>query len=194
MVDLVKVRQKAKKRGAAAGVSPAGRERLDKFLAEAGKKRDTVAPVVETAIDHLELLTFIIGRERYSIEIDSIAAIVMPQPPTRVPNADAAVIGIMSLRGTIVTMIDVRRRLRQTASDRRADCRIIVVRHGADILGFEVDRVLRVVEVDRATIESPPTIDDTEDDEAIRGVFRQGDALTIVLDVDVILSRENHER
>ena len=134
MVDLVKVRQKAKKARVAAGSQSAG-VRLEKFLAEAGKKRETRAVVVEAPVDHLELLTFIIGSERYAIEIDSIAAIVMPQPYTRVPNADASVIGIMSLRGTIVTMIDVRRRLRQTAADRPADRRIIVVRRGADILG-----------------------------------------------------------
>jgi len=164
MVDLVKVRQKAKK-----------------------AKRGAPVVIAETRSDQVELLTFIIGTERYAIEIDSIAEIVMPQPYTRVPNADAAVIGIMSLRGTIVTMVDVRRRLRQSASDRRADHRIIVIRRGADILGFEVDRVLRVVDVDRATIESPPTIDDSEDDVAIRGLFRQGEALTVVLNLENVL-------
>ena len=189
MVDLVKVRQKAKNRERRAASGEQGRERLDKFLAEAGKKRDTRVVFAETPSNQVELLTFIIGTERYAIEIDSIVAIVMPQPYTRVPNADAAVIGIMSLRGTIVTMVDVRRRLRQAASDRRADHRIIVIRRGADILGFEVDRVLRVVDVDRATIESPPTIDDTEDDVAIRGLFRQGEALTVVLNLEHVLER-----
>ena len=92
MVDLVKVRAKAKKGRVAAGSQPASRERLEKFLAEAGKKRETRVQAIETRSDELELLTFIIGTERYAIEIDSISAIVMPQPYTRVPNADAAVI------------------------------------------------------------------------------------------------------
>src|SRR5437660_7882935 len=157
MVDLVKVRAKAKKAKGGAPPPAAANERLQRFLSEAGKKRESRVQAIETGSDQLELLTFIIGTERYAIEIDSISAIVMPRPYTRVPNADAAVIGIMSLRGTIVTMVDVRRRLRQAASDRRVDHRVIVVRRGADILGFEVDRVLRVVDVDRATIDSPPT-------------------------------------
>ena len=188
MVDLVKIRQKARKAklGGAPTPSPA-RDRLEKFLEEAGKRRDTAVPVVpEPAGDQFEALTFLIGNERYAVDIEPIVSIVMPGPYTRVPNADPSVMGIMSVRGTMVTMIDVRRRLRQApAGD--GQMRIVVVRHGADFLGFEVDRVLRVIDVDRAEIEPHPVVDAKEEDEAIRGVFRLAGALTILLDLDKLL-------
>jgi len=188
MVDLVKIRQKARKAklGGAPAPSPA-RDRLEKFLEEAGKRRDTAVPVVpEPAGDQFEALTFLIGNERYAVDIEPIVSIVMPGPYTRVPNADPSVMGIMSVRGTMVTMIDVRRRLRQApAGD--GQMRIVVVRHGADFLGFEVDRVLRVIDVDRAEIEPHPVVDAKEEDEAIRGVFRLAGALTILLDLDKLL-------
>jgi purine-binding chemotaxis protein CheW len=188
MVDLVKIRQKAKKAklGGAPAPSPA-RDRLVRFLEEAGKRRDTVAPPApEPAGDQFEALTFLIGNERYAVDIEPIVSIVMPGPYTRVPNADLSVMGIMSVRGTMVTMIDVRRRLRQApAGD--GQMRIVVVRHGADFLGFEVDRVLRVIAVDRAAIEPHPVMDAKEEDEAIRGVFRLAGSLTILLDLDKLL-------
>ena len=85
MVDLVKIRQKAKKKGeqrAASGEQ--GRARLDKFLEEAGKRRDTVAPVAPEPVgDQFEALTFLIGNERYAVDIESIVSIVMPGPYPR---------------------------------------------------------------------------------------------------------------
>ena len=66
--------------------------------------------------------------------------------------------------------------------------RIVVVRRGADFLGFEVDRVLRVIDVDRASIEPHPVVDAKEEDDAIRGVFRQTGSLTILLDLDKLMA------
>jgi purine-binding chemotaxis protein CheW len=188
MVDLVKIRQKAKKAKLSGAPAPSpARDRLEKFLEEAGKRRDTVAPLApEPAGDQFEALTFLIGNERYAVDIEPIVSIVMPGPYTRVPNADPSVMGIMSVRGTMVTMIDVRRRLRP-APGGDVQMRIVVVRHGADFLGFEVDRVLRVIDVDRAAIEPHPVVDAKEEDEAIRGVFRLAGALTILLDLDKLL-------
>lgn len=54
--------------------------------------------------------------------------------------------------------------------------------------GFVVDRVLRVVKIDPAQIQSHPTVSPSEQTEAIRGVIQQGSALTIVLDVERLLS------
>lgn len=220
MVDLVKIRKKAKKKEEpeAPPVIPSvsegpGREvseepeatpppsslaparddkasKLDKFKEEAGKRREgfVAAETASATGEQLELLTFHIAGEQYALEIEHIIEIVHPRESTRVPNADESIVGIISLRGTIVTIVDVRRRLRHLSPERPGpDARVVVVQYGGETIGFEVDRVLRVVKVDRAAVEPHPVVHTSEQSEAIRGVFRQANALTILLDFDKLL-------
>jgi len=245
MVDLVKIRKKAKKSATAgdqeaasserdtsviqSGSEGAGREsgaqpeakagereaasgerevatsdqrpattesKLARFKEEAGKRREGFISSETAAAtgELLELLTFHIAGEQYALDIEHIVEIVPPREATRVPNADDSIVGIISLRGTIVTIVDVRRRLRHgsSAADRprgaaAPEARVVVVQYGSETVGFEVDRVLRVVKVDRAAVEPHPVVHSSEQSEAIRGVFRQANALTILLDFDKLL-------
>jgi len=224
MVDLVKIRKKAKKResGVGGGESeqipaeagaPATPEaqvdaatpaptpdtrpptpsspKLEKFKQIAGKRRDgLIEQEIETASSaaQIELLTFIIAGEQYAVSIDHLVEIITPRAATPVPNADPTIVGIISLRGTMVTVIDVRRKLRHPAGGLGNDTRIIVAERGNEVLGFEVDRVLRVVKVDSAAIEPHPVVHSSELSEAVRGVFRHANALTILLDLDKLLA------
>jgi purine-binding chemotaxis protein CheW len=163
--------------------------KLDKFKAQAGKRRETQKSAeVDAGPTYIELLTFLIAGEQYAVDIERIIEIVTPRPVTRIPNADPSVVGIMSLRGTIVTLVDVRRKLRHAASAHEdADTRIVVVDFHNEMIGFLVDRVLRVVKATAGEIESHPVVHATELDDSIRGVFRAGGALTILLDLDKLL-------
>ena len=217
MVDLVKVRAKAKSKKQKAEMVPAEAvvpppepepapepptqhsalstqhsPKLDKFKETAGTKREGFVEEVEQAASdaQLELLTFILAGEQYALDIEHIVEIVTPRAVTRVPNAEEGIVGIISLRGTIVTVVDTRRKLRHPPSKNgdHPDRRIIVVEKGGETLGFEVDRVLRVVKTDPTAIEPHPVVHATELHEAIRGVFRHADALTILLDFDKLLA------
>jgi len=221
MVDLVKLRKKAKKKeGLTADGSrlteeiaptspvtqappaepPASRQppaashpdKLSRFMQEAGKLRESVeveAHAEETAdTGQLELLTFVIAGEQYAVDIEQIVEIVRPRPVTRVPNAEESIVGIVSLRGTIVTLIDVRNRLRHANAEETPDTRIIVVDHQGETIGFEVDRVLRVVKIGRNDVEPHPVVHASEADESIRGVFRHTGSLTILIDFDKLLA------
>jgi purine-binding chemotaxis protein CheW len=217
MVDLVKLRKKAKKQStehsaqsteAAAPTSqpdnPPTPERhnpetpqpttdkLSRFMQEAGKLRESVEEQaeVEQAADtsQLELLTFVIAGEQYAVDIERIVEIVRPRPVTRVPNAEESIVGIVSLRGTIVTLIDVRSRLRHAKAEETPDTRIIVVDHQGETIGFEVDRVMRVVKIGKNDVEPHPVVHSSEADESIRGVFRHTGALTILIDFDKLLA------
>jgi purine-binding chemotaxis protein CheW len=169
---------------------PATSNKLEEFKRAAGKRREieTAAAEEETETAQLELLTFLIAREQYAVDIERIVEIVTPRPVTRIPNADPSIVGIISLRGTIVTLVDVRRKLRHAiAGDADADTRIVVIDFHHEMVGFIVDRVLRVVKTARTAIEPHPVVHATELDDAIRGVFRPGGALTILLDLDKLL-------
>ena len=65
---------------------------------------------------------------------------------------------------------------------------MIVVQHGGDLLGFLVDRVLRVVKVDAESVEPHPVAHASEQDESVRGVFRHGEALTMLIELDRVLN------
>ncbi|HEX2831654.1 MAG TPA: chemotaxis protein CheW [Thermoanaerobaculia bacterium] len=221
MVDLAKIRKKAKKdKGSAAEAernaavpaaehaasppppasetpAPSADEdagvplanKLDAFKETAGKRRSAeVAKLDVEEKQRLELLTFVIAGEHYAVDIERIVEIVTPRAVTRIPNADASIVGIISLRGTIVTLVDVRGKLKHPAArEENADTRIVVIDFHNEMIGFVVDRVLRVVKTESGEIEPHPVVHAAELDESIRGVFRANGALTILLDLDKLL-------
>jgi purine-binding chemotaxis protein CheW len=168
--------------------APAAPDKLARFKATAGRLRESAEEEVAAAqTGQLEVLTFVIAGESYGVDIERIVEIVTPRPITRVPNADPSIVGIISLRGTIVTLLDVRARLRHPTAAETPDTRIIVVDLLGEPVGFEVDRVLRVIKLDAGSVEPHPVVHASELDESIRGVFRHAGALTILLDFDKLL-------
>jgi purine-binding chemotaxis protein CheW len=164
--------------------------KLAQFRENAGKKREGFIEeeAATSAGDQVELLTFVLAGEQYAVSIDHIVEIVTPRPATHIPNADRSIVGIMSLRGTIVTVVDVRQKLGHHPRPGSSDTRTIVAERNGETLGFEVDRVLRVLKVGAAAIEPHPVVHASEQSDAIRGVFRHANALTILLDLDKLLA------
>ncbi|MGA8807753.1 MAG: chemotaxis protein CheW [Thermoanaerobaculia bacterium] len=164
--------------------------KLEQFKATAGQRREGFFEREEetNSADQVELLTFTIAGEQYAVSIEHLVEIITPRAATQVPNADPTIVGIISLRGTIVTVIDVRRKLGHPPAAAGNDTRVIVVERAGEILGFEVDRVLRVLKVDSAAVEPHPVVHSSELTEAVRGVFRHTNALTILLDLDKLLA------
>jgi purine-binding chemotaxis protein CheW len=170
--------------------TPASDHKLAQFRENAGKKREGFIEeeIATSAGDQVELLTFVLAGEQYAVSIDHIVEIVTPRPATHIPNADRSIVGIMSLRGTIVTVVDVRQKLGHPPKPGSSDTRTIVAERNGETLGFEVDRVLRVLKVGTSAIEPQPVVHASEQSEAVRGVFRHANALTILLDLDKLLA------
>jgi purine-binding chemotaxis protein CheW len=106
-----------------------------------------------------EYLAFTLGSEAFAVPIGNIVEILKPLPITEVPRANPEVVGVMSVRGRLVTVVDLKRRFhvaRTFTMDRKS--RILLVDAGGELLGLLVDQVLQVYRFAEADIESPDVL------------------------------------
>lgn len=155
------------------GSRAAQKEKFERFKNEAGKlRRDETATV-----DEVRLLAFLLDEKRYAIDIARVLEIATPAPLTPIATAGPLVLGLMSLRGVVVAILDVRARLHggEAPSRMHPPLHVIVVDDPGGPTGFEVDRVLRPLTVARDAISAG-------------GTFGPANALTTVLDLDKLFS------
>ncbi|GEJ56183.1 chemotaxis protein CheW [Anaeromyxobacter diazotrophicus] len=103
----------------------------------------------------VELCAFQVGGEEYAIDLRRVREIVQPLPVTPVPCGPEFLDGVMDLRGEVIPVVDVRRRLGFPVSG-AARAKVLVVNVAGRVLGLVVDAVLEVMRLPRATIGPPP--------------------------------------
>ena len=132
-------------------------------------------------------IRFRLDNEKYAINLMDIKEIITPREITEVPHAPDFLLGIISLRGIIVPIIDMRARLGFSKATPAARQRIIIVRKNGGCCGLLVDEVFQVVTLAQQPIEGPPTVLDGTDREFISGIGRHGDQMCILIDLEKIL-------
>jgi purine-binding chemotaxis protein CheW len=137
--------------------------------------------------DMVELLAFWVADEEYALHIVEIQEIIKVPGVTELPRAHAAVLGIISLRGTIVPVLDLRHILRLEARPITRQARILVVRTNDDPVGLLVDRVTSVARLEADKVEATPRTMQRQTSELVRGVGRVGTRLLIVLDINAVM-------
>jgi purine-binding chemotaxis protein CheW len=91
-----------------------------------------------------EFLAFKLGVETYALPLAGVQEILKPPRITRVPRASHEILGIVSVRGRVTTVIDLRRRLRVPEGPLDKNTRVLLVEAGNEVLGMLVDAVLQV--------------------------------------------------
>jgi purine-binding chemotaxis protein CheW len=108
----------------------------------------------------VQLCTFRIGGEDYAIDIMRVREIIHPLSLTPVPRAPAFVEGVIRLRGEVIPVLDVRKRLGLAATSRGRKTRFLVVNVARRRIGLVVDEVCEVLRIPRGDIRPAPPLGD----------------------------------
>lgn len=134
-----------------------------------------------------ELLCFRVSSEKYAINIMEIKEIIKPREITEVPRVPSFVSGVLSLRGIIIPVFNLRKRLGLAPLQESLKERIIVIKKGEEFRGVLVDEVIQVVRIVASSIEQPPAVLDGIDKEFVSGIGRYDGMMLILLNLEKIL-------
>lgn len=141
----------------------------------------------QTHGDLMQLVSFHVGGEEFGLDILRVQEIIRVQQLTRVPNSPDFVDGVINLRGKVIPVIALRKRIGLEDRPHDKQTRIVVVEVSGNILGFIVDSVSEVLRIPADTVEPPPRLGKIER-EYVSGVGKLDNRLLILLDVDRLMS------
>lgn len=133
-------------------------------------------------------VTFILDGEKYGINVIQVREVLRNIEIAPVPGAPSYVLGIINLRGNVVTVLDTRARFGLTSADFNEESRIIIIETNDQIVGLLVDSIAEVADILQSQIELTPNVGNDDSAKYIRGVHSKNGELLILVDVEKVLS------
>jgi purine-binding chemotaxis protein CheW len=160
-------------------------------LPASGLAEDILANYKEEAKD-VHLVTFNLGEE-YGVPISQVQEIVRVSGITMVPNSPSYMEGVINLRGRVLPVLNLRKRLRLSNKEISKASRIVVTEVGNKVIGLLVDAVSHVIRIPSEYVEPAPEEVLEIDTDYITGVGKLQSRLVILLDLGKLLKKENIE-
>jgi len=138
----------------------------------------------------LQWVTYQLEDEVYGINVMQVQEVLRITEIAPVPGAPSYVIGIINLRGNVVTVIDTRSRFGLMSKESDDQTRIIIVEVNGNVIGMLVDSVAEVVYLHQSEIDTAPNVSNDDSSRFIQGVCSRDEVLLILVDVDKFLTEE----
>ncbi len=146
-----------------------------------------MAELTDTATE-MQLVVFDLASEFYGVDIGAVREIIRMQTITRVPGAPPYVEGIINLRGQVIPVVDLRKRLELTVGEQTNESRIVWVTINGQDVGVIVDAVTEVLRIPISSIEPPSSMVSSVDSDYLRGIAKLESKLIILLDMSKVLT------
>ncbi|MCE0556262.1 MULTISPECIES: chemotaxis protein CheW [Motilimonas] len=138
----------------------------------------------------LQWVTFQLEQETYGINVMQVQEVLRYTEIAPVPGAPDYVLGIINLRGNVVTVIDTRSRFGLCPSEVSDNSRIVIIEAEKQVIGIMVDSVAEVVYLRASEIDTAPNVGTEESAKFIQGVSNRDGQLLILVDLNKLLSDE----
>ena len=138
----------------------------------------------------LQWVTFRLDGETYGINVMQVQEVLRYSEIAPVPGAPSYVLGIINLRGNVVTVIDTRHRFGLADGEVTDNTRIVIIETDNHVIGIMVDSVAEVVYLKQSEIETAPNVGNDESARFIQGVCHKNDELLILIDLNKLLTNE----
>ncbi len=158
----------------------------------AGEEQDDTMDDTQVSAAPISAVVLRLGRQELGIEISQVHEVIKWREPAPVPRAPEFVEGVIDVRGAVLPIVDLRKRLSLPAAPPDADTRIIVAGLEGERIGLVVDQVVEVARIPQETISPPPRYFRGLAAELIQGLARMGQHLVVLVYIDRILSSEEH--
>lgn len=138
----------------------------------------------------IQFVTFRLKDETYGIHVMQVQEVLRVSEIAPVPGAPDHVLGIVNLRGNVVTVVDTRTRFGLPTTQLDDASRIVIIESDEQVVGILVDSVAEVVELRQSEIDTAPSIGGEESSRYIQGIASHDDGLLIVVDLNKLLTEE----
>jgi purine-binding chemotaxis protein CheW len=138
----------------------------------------------------LQWVTYRLGNETYGVNVMQVQEVLRYTDIAPVPGAPDYVLGIINLRGNVVTVIDTRQRFGLAPSEISENTRIIIIETEEQVIGILVDSVAEVVYLNQSEIETAPNVGTDETAKFIQGVAHKGGELLILVELNKLLTEQ----
>ncbi len=139
-------------------------------------------------VEHRQCVTFRLDAEVYGINVMLVQEVLRITDIAPVPGAPSYVVGIINLRGNVVTVIDTRMRFGLPPKETDDATRIVIIETEHQTVGIIVDSVSEVVDIYSNEIETAPNVGNDETARYIEGVVSRGEELLILVDLNKLLT------
>ncbi len=138
----------------------------------------------------LQWVTFRLCDETYGINVMQVKEVLRYTEIAPVPGAPSFVLGIINLRGNVVTVIDTNSRFGLASSEVTDDTRIVIIESEDQVMGILVESASQVVYMRQSEIESAPNASNDESAKFIQGVSNRDGHLLILVDLNKLLNED----
>lgn len=133
---------------------------------------------------------FSLNGENYGIRVLKVQEIQRYSEISPIPGAPSYVLGIINLRGNVISVLNTREKFSLPEQDVTDDTRIVILEVGTQIIGILVDSVAEVISLQASDVDIAPNVGNDETAKFIEGVSNKGGELLILLDAEKILNED----